>query len=235
MASAAHERVVALQDLAEEHPEALVAQCDAEAPPCDALLDQADASTACRPKRADALRNRAAILEAAETVFAAQGISAPIDEVAREACVGVGTVYRHFPTKEALFEAILTSRVEQFTQEVAASSASRNPGEALFELMGRVVEVGSRKKDLADALASAGIDIKERSSHVFENLLREVDKLLRRAQEAGDVRSDITVEDLMGLVSGACVTRDSHIDDAGSKRMLEVICDGLRVRNQTDA
>lgn len=183
-----------------------------------------------RPMRADAVRNREVILEAAETVFAAQGVSAPIDEVAREAGLGVGTVYRHFPTKEALFEAIVTARIEQLVCEVSALSQAPDPGEALFSLLRTVVETGSKKKDLADALASAGVDIKAKSSEHFQVLRGEAEKLLLRAQNEGQVRGDVTVDELMGLVAGACISHESYIDAAASSRMLEVICDGLRAR-----
>ena len=88
-----------------------------------------------RPMRADALKNQGRILEAAEEVFALQGVSAPIDMVAERAGVGVGTVYRHFPTKEALFEAIVLSRLEELASAATVSTQADDPSEAFFSFL----------------------------------------------------------------------------------------------------
>ena len=85
-----------------------------------------------RPLRADARRNRARVLDVAREVFAAEGLTVPIDEIARRAGLGIGTVYRHFPTKEALFEAIVLDRIERLTA-LAESAPGADPGEAFFD------------------------------------------------------------------------------------------------------
>ena len=108
--------------------------------------------TGCQPhQRADARRNRLQILQAAETCFAEQGIGVPIDDIARSACVGVGTVYRHFPTKEALVEAVIITRMGKLTAEARALATSDDPTEAFFTFLERLAEEGSAKRDLVDA------------------------------------------------------------------------------------
>jgi len=179
--------------------------------------------------RADARRNRGRILEAAEEVFGAEGLSVPIDDIAERAGVGVGTIYRHFPTKEALFEAIVLNHIERLAEEARSLATAEDPARALFEFMARVVEEAVAKRDLADALAGAGIDLKETVSPMKQQLESAVGELLVRAQLAGTVRDDITIADLLGLVSGACMTIERHTDPRSPGRMLQVVCDGLRL------
>ena len=113
-----------------------------------------------RPLRADAARNRARVLEVAYETFAAEGLSVPIDEIARRAGVGAGTVYRHFPTKEDLFRAVVEDRIRRIVDEGRALLAAEDPGEALFAfLRSMVLQWGATDRGLADALAGVGIDI----------------------------------------------------------------------------
>ncbi|HUJ67534.1 MAG TPA: helix-turn-helix domain-containing protein, partial [Acidimicrobiales bacterium] len=114
--------------------------------------------------RADARRNRELILAAADAAFADEGLTVPVDEIARRAGVGTGTLYRHFPTKEALFEAVLVAHMDglaRYGQELAASD---KPDEALFEFVGRLASEAASKRNLIDALSGAGFDIKATSS-----------------------------------------------------------------------
>ena len=109
-----------------------------------------------RPLRADALRNRARVLEAAESVFAAEGISVPVDVIAEKAGVGVGTLYRHFPTKEKLFEAILIDRLSAIAADARARMDAEDPGAAFFAFLQYLVEESALKRDLIQALLGAG-------------------------------------------------------------------------------
>ncbi|HUZ10799.1 MAG TPA: helix-turn-helix domain-containing protein [Acidimicrobiales bacterium] len=169
------------------------------------------------------------MLEAAEVVFASQGVGAPVDEIARQAGVGVGTVYRHFPTKEALYQAIVVDRMTQLVREADGLATAEDPGAALFAVLSRIVEVATQKRDLADALSRAGIDVKTASSDAFGEMRRAVDVLLRRAQAAGVVRADVNLPDLVGLVAGTCLAADHPGSDAGmTSRMLGIVWDGLR-------
>ena len=182
-----------------------------------------------RPLRADARRNRARILEVAEAVFAAKGTAASTEEVAREAGVGIGTVFRHFPTKEALLEAILVGRLRRLTEEAEALSAAEDPGAAFFAFFTRVVEQSATKNAFADALAEAGVDVKHTASQVGQELLRAIDTLLTRAQRAGAVREDVRVTELMALLVGTSRAMEHAGWDADVQaRTLRVVFDGLR-------
>jgi AcrR family transcriptional regulator len=188
--------------------------------------DGGDVCTELPHQRADARRNRAQILQAAETCFAEQGVGVPIDDIARAACVGVGTVYRHFPTKEALVEAVIVTHLEKLTGEARRLATSEEAGEAFFKFLAHMAE---EQRDLIDALAGAGIEVKERIGPQKADLTEAIGVLLTRAQQAGEVRCDVELGDLFGLVMGACAFA-GHVEAGSSQaRMLSVVCDGLRV------
>lgn len=183
-----------------------------------------------RPLRADAERNRLRVLEVAQEVFSTEGLAVPIDEIARRAGLGVGTLYRHFPTKEALFAAIVVSRMEDVVADARAQLEAEDAGAAFFAFLTRLVEGWRQKKDFIDALTSAGVDLEDlaRAKH---DLHRELGKLLERAQESGGVREDVSIQEIMALIAGAMGTLDRHgISAKGRERMLAVIFDGLRVQ-----
>ena len=179
-------------------------------------------------QRADARRNRAQILQAAETCFAEQGVVVPIDDIARLAGVGVGTVYRHFPTKEALIEAVVITRMEKLTAQARALATSDDPGAAFFSFLGRLADEGSAKRDLVDALGGAGIDLKQRTSAEKGELTDAIGVLLKRAQASGEVRPDVELDDLFVLVMGACASSPHAESGCSQQRLLSVVCDGLR-------
>jgi AcrR family transcriptional regulator len=183
-----------------------------------------------RPMRADATRNRQRLLEVAQQVFASEGLAVPIDEIARRAGLGVGTLYRHFPTKEALFEAIVVGRMEQLVQEARAGAKGTDPGAAFFGFLSRMVEEGSAKKDFLTALAGTGIDL-DRIAAIKQRMKRAVAILVERAQSAGAVRTDVGAGDVLTLVMGTVGAADRHgAEPAERKRLLRVIFDGLRTR-----
>jgi len=193
------------------------------------LDDQPAASTAGRPMRSDAVKNRLRILEAAEEVFAARGVAAPIDEVAERAGVGVGTLYRHFPNKEALFEAIVLTRLEELTRTATAPPGPGDAGEAFFSFLRQFAGMASNKHDLIDALGAAGIDIKSSCAATAEEMEAGVTRMLERAKAAGGVRDGVTTHEVIGLVVGTCqVAERSELDADSRQRMVEIICDGLR-------
>src|SRR5258708_33272642 len=111
-----------------------------------------------RPLRADAARNRARVLEVAYEAFASDGPSVPIDEIARRAGVGAGTVYRHFPTKEALFAAVIDDRVRGIVASGRALLGSVGPGEALFVFLREMAMTSATDHGLVEALAGYGMD-----------------------------------------------------------------------------
>ncbi|HMD46780.1 MAG TPA: TetR family transcriptional regulator [Acidimicrobiales bacterium] len=182
-----------------------------------------------RAVRADARRNRERILEAAHAVFASRGVSVPIDDVAREAGVGVGTLYRHFPTKEALFEAVVIGRLEQMVAAAEAAATAEDPGGAFFDYLGVLTRQIVEKRDLGDALEQAGVDLQATVAPITARLQDALETLLENAQRAGAVRNDVSATELVGLVLGTCKVR-ARLGTAAPDpdRMLAVVCDGLR-------
>ncbi len=199
-----------------------------------AMSEQPPGETACegRPLRADARRNRARVLEAAREVFAAEGLAVPLDEIARRAGVGAGTVYRHFPTKEALFEAVVTDRIKALTEvgrgSLAGIAAGGDPGEAFFDYLAVVVAGAASKMDLADALVGAEVDLQRATLEAAGELRDALGELLARAQSADAVRADVDVADLHALVAAAVAAERARAADARPGRLTRIICDGLR-------
>jgi AcrR family transcriptional regulator len=183
-----------------------------------------------RPLRADAERNRLRVLEVAQHVFASEGLAVPIDEIARRAGLGVGTLYRHFPTKEALFEAIVIGRMENLVALARAAAKAADPGAAFFGFLSRMVDEGAAKKDFLAALASTGADL-ARIAEAKQRMRRAVAVLVARAQRDGAVRADVSAGDVLTLVMGAVGAADRHgAGPAERKRLLQVIFDGLLPR-----
>jgi AcrR family transcriptional regulator len=177
-----------------------------------------------KPLRADARRNRARVLAAADEVFSAKGVAAPTEEVARHAGVGVGTVFRHFPTKEALLEAVLVERFARLAGEARDLAEAADPGTVLFDFLDRVVGQSASKNAFTDALTASGIDPADAVADVGRDLRAALDRLLARAQTAGAVRDDVRTTELIALIVGA-----SHAA-RHSDRAPAVIFDGLRPR-----
>jgi len=179
--------------------------------------------------RADARRNRCRILEAAESVFTQKGMVASTDEVAAAAGVGIGTVFRHFPTKRELLEAILVSKLRRLVDEAEALSSSEDPRAALFAFFTRMLEQSSSKKAFSDALAEAGVDVRGATLETKKELGRAVGKLLTSAQRAGTVRVDVQVPELMALMAGAIHAAEHATNSREvATRALGIIFDGLR-------
>jgi AcrR family transcriptional regulator len=182
-----------------------------------------------RPLRADARANREKILKAAAEVFRAGGAGACVDTVAQRAGVGVGTVYRHFPTKEDLFEAVVLDHLAGLAARVEELSVAEDPGAAFAAFLDELADTVTDKRDLADALGAAGIDVKARAGGIFERTHRGVAVLLSRAQAAGAVRADVDVDELFALVQGTCAAASQAGRDAAStRRLLSVLLAGLR-------
>jgi AcrR family transcriptional regulator len=193
------------------------------------VLSSGGAEEAPRMMRTDAVKNRQRILDAAEEVFAAEGVAVPIDVVAERAGLGVGTLYRHFPNKEALLEAIVVARITQLVATAREFELAEDPGQALFSFLQEFAAQASAKRDLFEALGSAGIDLKARCAELFEDLMRSVEVLLSRAIAVGAVRGDVPANEIVGLIVGTChAAGDSGVTDAGLGRMVAVVLDGLR-------
>ena len=164
-----------------------------------------------RALRADARRNRARVLEVAEHLFAAEGLSVSIQEIARRAGVGTGTVSRHFPTKEALFEAILQQRMDALVGHADAWTMRDDPGVAFFDFFDATVQAGAASRGFAERLAQASGDSKPLGDRVSADVLCErLGQLLQRAQSAGAVRADVTSADVEALMV-ACMSRPESL------------------------
>jgi AcrR family transcriptional regulator len=180
-----------------------------------------------RPMRADAARNRARVLEVAYDTFAAEGLGVPIDEIARRAGVGAGTVYRHFPTKEDLYRAVIEDRITRIVADGRELLASTDPGDALYAfLRSMVLQWGATDRGLAEALAGLGVDVKTAVPDAEEAFLGLLGDLLRAAQQAGTVRRDLDVRDVKALMVGAQAIQ--AYNDEAAERLTEVVLDGLR-------
>jgi AcrR family transcriptional regulator len=182
---------------------------------------------AARPLRADAARNRARVLDVAYETFAAEGLSVPIDEIARRAGVGAGTVYRHFPTKEALFAAVIEDRMQHLVDDGYALLKSEGPGEALFTYLRSIVlQWGATDRGLVDALAGLGIDIASVVPDAEDAFLAVLGDLLRAAQDSGTARQDIGVREVKSILVG-CQAMEAY-NSALADRVTDVVVDGLR-------
>jgi AcrR family transcriptional regulator len=188
----------------------------------DRRSDQAEDRHLAKPLRADARRNRDNVLRAAREAFAVGGYGVPLDEIAALAGVGPGTVYRHFPTKEALFEAVVSLRLEDLLADARRRAREDDAEAAFFGFMARIAEEGLAKRDLPDAIVASG--------PLREDFRAAVDILLRRAREAGAVRAGITIDDLIALLKGLFVGAKDDPDPARYHRLLAVVMDGLRAR-----
>ena len=183
-----------------------------------------------RKPRADAIRNRERVLEAAKAVFSQGGPKAGLEAVARQAGVGIGTLYRHFPTREALYEAVYRHEVEQLVELARHLEAETPPVEAVRRWLQDGVEFMATKKGMAAALAMAAQGSPDLVAYSLDRLTRAVGELLQRAAAAGEVRADIDPEDLLRALVGMCYAHDRPGWQAKVLRLVDVFIDGLRRR-----
>jgi AcrR family transcriptional regulator len=185
------------------------------------MAESAGAATVRRPQRADARRNFDALLAAAREAFAEKGTEASLEDIARRAGVGIGTLYRNFPTRQDLFESVYVEEIEQLSA-VATAVAALPPWEALRAWLQRFVEYAVTKRAIIEAL--------NRESEMFrscrEAMYAAGEPLFARAQEAGEVRADASFDDMLRMVSG--LTSAAFVDDTQRDRVLSLALDGLR-------
>jgi len=184
--------------------------------------------------RADAKENKEQILQAAYRIFAEKGLSVPISEIAREAGVGVGTVYRHFLTKEALFDAVNISYKQKLTEEAQSLINHTDPGKAFFDFFSLVMEYGFTNRAVRDAFRIGTFRVRTATSGVLLDFQLACADLLTRAQQAKVVREDIDIIDLFVLMSGLLVVVDEPEDVFNRGRfnqLRSIVCDGLRYKN----
>jgi AcrR family transcriptional regulator len=187
------------------------------------------AARASRPMRADAQRNYARLLEAAGAAFVSRGADdASLEEIARRAGVGIGTLYRHFPTRQALLEAVYRDQVESLSARAEELRGAASPGDALAEWMRALVKFSSTKRSMTSALlATFGTD-SELLSACATVIRGSAESLLTRAQQAGAVRPDADAGDVIRLVHAVSIATEKAPDPGQADRMLALIMDGLR-------
>ena len=183
-----------------------------------------------RKPRSDMVRNRERLLDAAKFVFSAGGPEASLEAVARRAEVGIGTLYRHFPTREALFEAVYRHEVDELGGYAERLKSEAAPVDALRLWLHANVELVATKKGMLAALALAAHAPSELYAYSFDRLTNAVGALLRRAVAAGEIRSDISPEDLIRALVGMCYMHDQPGWKTNVLRLVDVFVDGLRIR-----
>jgi AcrR family transcriptional regulator len=196
-------------------------------------MSATEQTTSVRQLRADARRNRERILEAALQVFAEQGVDAQIDDVARCADLGVGTIYRHFPTKEALVNELVRQKFRVFADEARAALADEEgePFEVLAGLLRGNAAICSRDAAVQHALSASGQTAWEHAQPEIDELRGITETLVRRAQAAGTMRPDVSAADIPMLMCGVSSTMAHQFPGFDWRRHLELVIDMLRAHS----
>jgi AcrR family transcriptional regulator len=181
-----------------------------------------------RPLRADAQRNRQRILAAAEALFAERGVGVSIDDIAAAAGVGVGTMYRRFPDRETLIEALFEEKIASIAQRARDALAMEDPWEGFVTFMRGAAREQATNRGLKDVLLSPDRG-RERVAAIRDTIRPIASQLLRRAQEAGAVREDLRDFDMPMLQLAVALIADQSRDVAPEyyQRLLTVLLDGL--------
>jgi AcrR family transcriptional regulator len=190
-----------------------------------------ESDSAARPMRADARRNRELVLTAAEQVFAESGLKGQIEEVARRAGVGVGTVCRNFPTKQALIEAVLTSMYESLLGQALVALEHPDPGEAFESFFVALPEFYARHRALGEQMANE-LELPSSAQPLRERLTRALTELVARAQASGAIRADIGPADVSLLFAGIAygTALAGELQPVLRERYVRIILDGMRPR-----
>ncbi|MET8996450.1 helix-turn-helix domain-containing protein [Amycolatopsis sp. NPDC004169] len=188
---------------------------------------------AARPPRADAQRNIDALLSAARTVFARDGVDAHVKAIAAEAGVGVATLYRHFPKRSDLVLAVLSHEVDECIAIAPALSESFPPRMALAKWVDRYTEFVATKRGLAAALHSGDPTFEGLGTRLLQRLEPAFAGLLDAARASGEIRPDISADDLLRAVAHLCVPGPDE-GVAFSRRMVNLLLDGLEQRHDQE-
>ncbi len=181
-----------------------------------------------RKPRADCARNRQLLIDAAKAGFAEVGMNVSLEEIARRASVGIGTLYRHFPTRDAVVEAVYCREVEHLAEAVPQLLQSSTPGEALHKWMHLFIDYIATKRVIASSLTP----LAARSSTLYktcsEVITGAITTLVKRAAESGDVRNDIDPSDLLRAMVGVSYQNPDAAWEASARRVIDLLMDGLR-------
>jgi AcrR family transcriptional regulator len=188
-----------------------------------------DAAAAPRAARKDAQRNRDALLVAAAGAFAERGAECSLEEIARRAGVGIGTLYRHFPNRDALIEAVYRREVATLCDRVPELLAEREPLDALRTWLLEFAGYVARKRGMAVALKAALGPDNQLFTESHRRMHEAFDTVLGAAVESGAIRSDANPDDLMRGLSGICMASDTTVQCADrNARLVDLLVDGLR-------
>jgi AcrR family transcriptional regulator len=180
-----------------------------------------------RRQRADASRNVVALLEAAKTVFAGEGVDAPAKQITDLAGVGVGTLYRHFPRRSDLILAVMEHEIDACADEATALLAEHEPWDALTAWISRLTELVGTKRGLAAALHSGDPAFDDLPRYVTQRLEPALEGLLDAARACGEVKADVTTRDVILAVALMCQPIRSENHDL-NERMIRIFIEGLR-------
>jgi AcrR family transcriptional regulator len=183
---------------------------------------------AVRKPRADAQRNRDGLLEAAKAAFGEVGAEASLDEIARRAGVGIGTLYRHFPTREAVVEAVYRREVQQLADAAPRLADSLPPAEALRAWMRLFIDYIAAKKVIAPALKSLVGGGSALYADSGARINEAMGLLVERARASGDIRPDTDSADLLRALVGFAYVNSAPDWEASARRLIDLLIDGLR-------
>ena len=195
--------------------------------PAERLDDVAGEAAQPQSGRADTKRNKDALMQAALKVFKTSGVDAPVREIAANAGVGIGTLYRHFPQRADLVAAVFRHEVDACAQAASVLAAQNGPGEALARWMQRYADFISTKRGLATALHSGDPAFDSLPDYFKRRLLPALQGLLQAAGAVGEVRTDVDPDDLLTAVGRLCMRAEDE-DIAQTRAMVALLVDGLR-------
>jgi AcrR family transcriptional regulator len=183
-----------------------------------------------RKPRADSARNRQLLIDAAKAGFSGVGLDVSLEEIARRAGVGIGTLYRHFPTREAIVEAVYRREVEQLAAAVPQLLQTSPAGEALHKWMHLFVDYIATKRIIAPSLAAARTSTLHTTS--VQLITSAISTLVKRAIASGDVRKDIDPSDLLRAMVGVSYGNPDAGWEASARRLIDILMDGLRRKSR---
>ena len=184
-----------------------------------------------RKPRADGQRNRERLMEAAKAAFAAVGAEVSLEEIARRAGVGIGTLYRHFPTRDAIVEAVYRREVQQLAASAQRLLGDAPPGEALQQWMRLFVDYIATKKVIAPALSSLVGGASELFAASGAQIMGAMSQLVDRAVAAGEIRADADPDDLLRALVGFTYGNTRPGWQASALRLIDLLMAGLRVQS----
>jgi AcrR family transcriptional regulator len=185
-------------------------------------------STTARKPRTDALRNRERILEVAKAAFTHQGANASLEEIAKQAGVGAGTLYRHFPTRDVLIEGVYRNEVEKLAAAAARFAETMSPIEALRAWMLLLVDYIAAKHIIAPALNSIGGGPSRLYEGSRTTIHDAIDGLVKRAKRSGDLRRDLDAFDLLQALIGASHVGSGADWQQSARRLVDILIAGSR-------